>query len=162
MENKRIGENIKNARECAGLTQKELAALIGKSKSSVQKYEQGSVEIPGSVLDKIADATNTKRLFIDGHIGLDEQNATDESQIKRLLPAGYTYYAVLQSDKGASVIIRFPDGFLLELYEDEIVRFVQESENFAKYRLNELRKEIEKGPDRPGVSLFGSFKGRKE
>lgn len=53
MDLKRIGQKIKQARKYAGLTQADLAERIGKSKSSVQKYEAGLTEIPGSVLEKI-------------------------------------------------------------------------------------------------------------
>lgn len=58
MDLKRLGGKIKEARKYAGITQEELAKRIGKSKSSVQKYEAGLTEIPGSVLEKIENACN--------------------------------------------------------------------------------------------------------
>ncbi len=51
-----IGENIKTYRKLKQKTQKELATEIGKSVSSVQKYELGIAIPPYAVLDKIAEA----------------------------------------------------------------------------------------------------------
>lgn len=55
---KKVGEIIRQARKRDGCTQTELAKAIGKSKSSIQKYEQGDVEIPSPVLFAIACALN--------------------------------------------------------------------------------------------------------
>lgn len=63
MDLKRLGGKIKEARKYAGITQEELAKRIGKSKSSVQKYEAGLTEIPGSVLERIESACDVK-LFL--------------------------------------------------------------------------------------------------
>lgn len=52
--NQQIGERIRNARVKEGLTQKELGGLIGRTESSVTKYERGDIEIPLSIMDKIA------------------------------------------------------------------------------------------------------------
>jgi len=49
-----VGMNIKQARKKKKLKQKELAALIGFSESSISKYEQGLVQIPGTVLERIS------------------------------------------------------------------------------------------------------------
>lgn len=49
-----VGMNIKAARKKQKMTQKELAELIGYSESSICKYEQGLVEIPMIIIEKIA------------------------------------------------------------------------------------------------------------
>lgn len=49
-----VGMNIKQARKKKGLKQKELAELIGFSESSISKYEQGLIQIPNTVLERIA------------------------------------------------------------------------------------------------------------
>jgi len=46
--------NIKAARKKQKMTQKELADIIGYSESSICKYEQGLVEIPMVIIEKIA------------------------------------------------------------------------------------------------------------
>ena len=49
-----IGKNIKHYRQKRKITQKQLAEMVGKSYSVIQKYEIGLVEPPLSVLEKIA------------------------------------------------------------------------------------------------------------
>lgn len=55
MNYKIVGKNIKTFRQEKKLTQGELAKLIGKSESSIRKYEKGLVEIPNTVIEAIAD-----------------------------------------------------------------------------------------------------------
>lgn len=54
-----IGKRIKNIRKEMNITQQELADKIGKSKSTIEKYEAGKVEnIPYSTIKDIAIALN--------------------------------------------------------------------------------------------------------
>lgn len=53
-----IGKRIKISRKNAGLTQEELARKIGKTESSIRKYEKGLTQIPFDVLESIAQALN--------------------------------------------------------------------------------------------------------
>ena len=53
-----IGYNIKKHRKRQRLTQEQLGKRIGKTTSSIQKYEAGKTEIPRSVLEDIASALN--------------------------------------------------------------------------------------------------------
>lgn len=59
-----VGNKIRYFRNKKGITQKALAKLIGKTESSIQKYECGSTEVPFSVLEKIADALDIEILFL--------------------------------------------------------------------------------------------------
>lgn len=59
-----VGNKIKYYRTKKGLTQKQLAESIGKTESSIQKYERGSTEVPFSVLEKIASCLDTYLLFL--------------------------------------------------------------------------------------------------
>lgn len=55
-----VNENIKKLRKEKGLSQQKLAELIGKSKSSVEKYESGLISnIPKAVLEKIANVLDS-------------------------------------------------------------------------------------------------------
>lgn len=56
MDNKLVGQRIREARKARRITQKELGAAISRTESSVAKYEQGLVEIPTSQLQRIASA----------------------------------------------------------------------------------------------------------
>lgn len=51
-----LGQKIKAARKAAGLTQRDLANKLGKSFSTIQKYENGLVEPPISAVPDIAKA----------------------------------------------------------------------------------------------------------
>lgn len=64
--NKTIGNNIKKYRQKKGLTQKQLASLIGKAESSIQKYESGKVEVPRKVLFNIANQLDCSYIQLNG------------------------------------------------------------------------------------------------
>lgn len=49
----KIRANIKKFREAAGLSQKALASLVGKSESTIRGYESGKTDIPLSGLTAI-------------------------------------------------------------------------------------------------------------
>ena len=51
-----IGENIKMYRKAKGLTQPKLRELIGKSESTIRKYEAGAVEPSFNILSVISEA----------------------------------------------------------------------------------------------------------
>lgn len=53
-----IGENIKKYRKIKSLTQTQLAKEIGKSESTIQKYEANEVMPPIDVLTKISEVFN--------------------------------------------------------------------------------------------------------
>ena len=58
---------LKEAREAAGLTQKELAEAVGIAQSSIHAYEKSNKTFPPlDVLVKIIQATNCNPLFILG------------------------------------------------------------------------------------------------
>ena len=61
-----VGQNIKRFRKEAGLTQKELATLIGKTLSSIQKYEMDIAAPPLAVINKIAAVLNEDIFAIIG------------------------------------------------------------------------------------------------
>ena len=58
------GEKIKMFRAAKGITQKELGEAIGRTESSIAKYEQGKVEIPISILEQLASALSVDVLDI--------------------------------------------------------------------------------------------------
>ncbi len=54
-----IGAVIRGARVAAGMTQANLAAVLGVSYQQVQNYEKGSVRIAASTLNAIAGLLET-------------------------------------------------------------------------------------------------------
>lgn len=61
-----IGQNIKAKRKEAKMTQADLARHIGKTESSVRKYEKGLVSIPADILELIANALGTTTIDLMG------------------------------------------------------------------------------------------------
>lgn len=59
LEDNKIGINIKKYRK-GKMTQQELADKIGKTESSIRKYEKGLVTIPLDVLNNIATSLEVK------------------------------------------------------------------------------------------------------
>lgn len=53
---KAIGQRIRQFRKETGMSQTELAELLGKALRTVQKYEKGEIEVTLSVIGEIADA----------------------------------------------------------------------------------------------------------
>ena len=52
-----IGQRIKMLRKKKGLSQTELAQMLGKSLRTVQKYETGEIEVSISVINQIAECS---------------------------------------------------------------------------------------------------------
>ncbi|NFI52710.1 helix-turn-helix transcriptional regulator [Clostridium botulinum] len=52
-----IGDNIRKYRELSKLTRVQLGNALGKSESTIQKWESGSVDVTISVLERIASVT---------------------------------------------------------------------------------------------------------
>lgn len=72
-----IGERIKNARIKKGLTQEELAGLLGyKSKSSVAHIENGR-DIPRAMVVKLAKVLDTTPAYLMGWDDTSEKTATE-------------------------------------------------------------------------------------
>lgn len=78
-----IGENIKKYRVEKGLTQQELADIIGVQRAAISKYEKNIVSISINQIEKIASALDitTSQLLYDQEIeNTLNQSADDEAQ----------------------------------------------------------------------------------
>lgn len=64
---------IKEKRKEKNLTQSELGKLIGKTESSIRKYEKGTINIPMKVVDQIAAALETTTVYLLGYENLDKE-----------------------------------------------------------------------------------------
>lgn len=62
-----IGERIKMLRKKKGLSQTELAQMLGKSLRTVQKYETGEIEVSISVINQIAEILETSSTYLFGY-----------------------------------------------------------------------------------------------
>lgn len=50
-----IGKLIKETRKSLGITQAELAKLLGKGRTTITEYERGQIIPPGNILLKIQE-----------------------------------------------------------------------------------------------------------
>ena len=62
-----IGQRIKMLRKKKGLSQTELAQMLGKSLRTVQKYETGEIEVSISVINQIAEILETSSTHLFGY-----------------------------------------------------------------------------------------------
>ena len=53
-----VGEQVRDAREAAGLTQRELASRMGPSQAAIARLEAGGVGATLTTLQKVATALN--------------------------------------------------------------------------------------------------------
>lgn len=90
MDLKVIGTLIKKYRLQMHLTQKQLGEMIGKTESSIQKYESNSTEIPMSVLGNIAEALGVDIIdFLDARSVISIMNSRDRAFEKYLNTLGF-------------------------------------------------------------------------
>lgn len=58
-----VGEKVRDAREAAGLSQRDLAARMGTSQAAVARLETGGVSATLTTLQKVAAALHLKITF---------------------------------------------------------------------------------------------------
>ncbi|WP_455505693.1 helix-turn-helix domain-containing protein [Gemmiger formicilis] len=78
-----IGKKIKQFRK-GKMTQQELATKIGKTESSIRKYEKGLVTIPLNVLEEIANALGIAAADLMGFEYFDLKNPNLANEIAAL------------------------------------------------------------------------------
>lgn len=69
----KFNENLKTARERKGLSQKDIAEIIGVAKSTYSLYESGNREPNVQTIKKIADILNVSA---DELLGIDDEPQT--------------------------------------------------------------------------------------
>ena len=65
--NAAIGLRIRTLRKRKGYNQETLAAIIGKSLRTVQKYESGEIEVSIAVANQLAEVLDTTPTFLIGY-----------------------------------------------------------------------------------------------
>lgn len=88
VERKSIGQQIREARLSAGLSQEDIGDLIGKCRQMVRQYEEGSAPISADALAKIAIRLGMSEVNVNGHRFViqqrDEGEATETAEQLRL------------------------------------------------------------------------------
>lgn len=62
-----VGASIRQIRKSRGMTQFQLAEVLGKTLRTVQKYETGDIELTISGLEQVADALNVEPMDLLGY-----------------------------------------------------------------------------------------------
>ena len=88
---KDIGSNIKSLRESAGMSQEQLAARIGKTRSAVSQYETGKIIPRMGVIEDLASVFRVNKTEIIGgpsykvvELPREEWTTTDEHELLTL------------------------------------------------------------------------------
>ena len=90
MDNKKIGQRIKQVREALGMTQAELARRMGYSaRSTINRIENGSQAFPMKKLDKFAQVLDVTPAYLAGFT---------EADIPDVLNKDYYIDYILNSD----------------------------------------------------------------
>lgn len=111
-----VGNNILNRRKELGLTQEELAKIMGyKSKSTINKIEMGINDIPQSKIVKFAKALNTTPAYLMGWEN--EEKSPDELQLTEGKKKWLELYDILSSETRDLLIETF--GSYDSLSEDK-------------------------------------------
>lgn len=77
-------ENLRRLRVSRGMSQQQLADVIGTSQQSINKYENHSVEPDIRTLIKIADYFETTIDYLVGHISCStERDTVDDIELSR-------------------------------------------------------------------------------
>ncbi|WP_368234992.1 helix-turn-helix domain-containing protein [Anaerotruncus rubiinfantis] len=134
-------ENIKEIRRRKGLTQTQLADLIGVQRAVISKYESGMVEPPIKTLQKIANA-----LGISTYALLDVEEpqkpnhfwtADLEDALRRI------GFSLDVCEEDAMIFINYPDG-TLEVTDADLRELDESTKSFLRFKLEELRQKNSK------------------
>ena len=134
-------ENIKEIRRRKGLTQTQLANLIGVQRAVISKYESGMVEPPIKTLQKIANA-----LGISTYALLDVEEpqkpnhfwtADLEDALRRI------GFSLDVCEEDAMIFINYPDG-TLEVTDADLRELDESTKSFLRFKLEELRQKNSK------------------
>jgi transcriptional regulator with XRE-family HTH domain len=81
----RIGDRIKDRRKQLKMSADELAAKLGKDRSTIYRYEKGDIEnLPLDILEPIAKALHTTPQYLMGWEEVQKKNDTLSDIVIRL------------------------------------------------------------------------------
>ena len=79
----KLGENIKQARENLGMSQKTLAGLLGVQAQTVWRWEKGEREPSWDIIQNIANLLNAPQLT---------ESVNEIGQTQKIIPLGLSYW----------------------------------------------------------------------
>lgn len=73
-----FGKRLQSARERSGLTLDEVGKLVGKSKSTIQRYESGNVsKLDNEIISSLAEAVNVSPIYLMGWTDVNEKKTVE-------------------------------------------------------------------------------------
>lgn len=130
-----LGEHLKIARKQKGLTQNQLASLIGVQRSVISKYESGLIEPSIAQIERIADALGVSLETLLGLPSFDEKFSQWNDRVARLKE--YLKLAYEKADGAPLLTLLDKDDELFSKLLDELIFY---DENFSD--ADDLRAEV--------------------
>lgn len=133
-----IGERIKEKRKSKGYTLEQLADEIGITKSTVLKYENGSIAIPSDKIEKIAKSLNVSPAYL---MGWNEEKNQNKVQDDIIITYNLTPDELLEYEKIKNInrALFFNDNRGSEEDKEELDDVLKKI--FVKSLLNKRNKE---------------------
>lgn len=145
-----IGKNIKKRRNEIGLTQKQLAKMLGVSEPMISQYENKET-LKLDTVKKIAKALNVQYIDLLDDFPIEEIEQSflsyaDEIAKKRkiydidhrLQKIGYPISLTLDENVHTSTLNI--DGKIIEITDEELIALEKDSDDYLKFKLQELAK----------------------
>lgn len=141
-----IGERIREKRKKKEYTLEQLADEIGVTKSTILKYENGSIAIPSDKIEKIAKSLDTSPVYL---MGWEEEKkfrnryvhnvdiSTDDKlnfikKIAKHINSGMTYEEIAQ-------ILDFPKDLLYRLiFEEDLITLAKTNKDIFKLLIDSV------------------------
>jgi transcriptional regulator with XRE-family HTH domain len=136
LDNKEIGANIKQYRKSKKMTQQELGNKIDKTESTIRKYENGSIEVPLSVLAQIAESIDTNIDTLLGSMGSSKnfQSKYHYFMTQKIELAGYE----TKKFDEENTLIKFPDGWF-KIKNQDLIALDKVTNAYLRFQLEELK-----------------------
>lgn len=152
-----VGERIREIRQKAGLTQKQLADRMGVTPSQIGQYERGLVNPSNTQIKKFADALNIPfEILLADQINNIVQADKDKADYKRISYRVYTEieqkfshinYSIDGDESEGYSWINYPDG-TLNINENDLEQINIMCNKFLHFLLADL-KETKKNDFKP-------------
>lgn len=136
-----IGNQIKKYRKEKGITQKQLGELLGKTESSIQKYEAGKTDISINVLFDLSAVLDVDLYdLIDNEILLKELNEHDEALFKYAAALGYRFSFPNNNDNTFCIL---HNGYKYKIPNSELLKILGDVKTYSEYTLHKLLEKYD-------------------
>ena len=137
-----IGENIKNSRLKMGLSQEQLAAIIGVRKATISRYENGTREPRNEQLKTIAKALKVSAAYLQGYEPITDHLTESAINLQAIIDCINTNYdEITYMDRLQLIDLIQIFAKLNDYGQDVAISRLQDIEYFAWYRKKTPQEE---------------------